>query len=97
MYKLRISLLIGFAVATASLFWGAGQARAGSNVSAINGNFRDPDTVVVKHRKITNPEREGAAKRLAVSRAAAMKKGAIPATTAPKPVASPNEKGGANE
>jgi hypothetical protein len=96
MIKLRILLLMGFALATASLYLGAGQARAASNVSAINGNFRDPDTVVVRHRKLTNPEREAAAKRLAVSRAEARKKGAIPKTVVPTPVSPSNEKGGSN-
>jgi hypothetical protein len=97
MNKLRILLLMGFALATASLYLGAGQARAASSVSAINGNFRDPDTVVVKQRKITRAQREAAAKRLAVSRAAVRKKGTISKTAVPNPASPPDEKGGANK
>jgi len=97
MNKLGILLLMGFAMAAASLLWGPGQARAASNVSAINGNFRDPDTVVVKQRKITKEQREEAAKRLAESRAATLKKGAIPKTALPNPPSPQDEKGGANK
>lgn len=103
MYKLRILLLMGFAMATASIFWGAGQCLAESqdtaqspptNGTSSTGNFRDAVNVP-KFRRTTNAQRMDAARRHAERRAAALRDAAAKNAQTPGLVSPQDMNGGA--